>query len=334
MLYFPELVRHGDVPNVDFLHLYGPGSLHALDGLVRRVRTLAGGRAHLRALAAPRHHLRVVRAGPRVGSAGRHRRCRVRRVLRHDADRADRHGLERGARAHPVERGVRGPRAPPARRSPTAEMLARGRRAGRIGADLPARPDRRPRPRLRVAPLAVSGHPASGRARRRRRVHPDVGPPGDGRPRRGVPGHGAGPGVRAPGRAGAAPPAVVQPARRRVAGGGRGDPTVVAPPPPAGVSCLVLLVLRHAARHLRAGGVRRLAAPAAGRRDRPLDRPAGGGPRQPRHPPPGAAAAGLGPPELGDVRVLAFRSGRRDRGGATVAAADRLAGGARSRCRP
>jgi hypothetical protein len=30
MLYFPELVRGGDVPNVDFLHLYGPGSLHVL----------------------------------------------------------------------------------------------------------------------------------------------------------------------------------------------------------------------------------------------------------------------------------------------------------------
>jgi hypothetical protein len=30
MLYFPELVRRGDVPNVDFLHLYGPGSLHVL----------------------------------------------------------------------------------------------------------------------------------------------------------------------------------------------------------------------------------------------------------------------------------------------------------------
>lgn len=32
MLYFPELIRRGDVPNVDFLHLYGPGSLHALLG--------------------------------------------------------------------------------------------------------------------------------------------------------------------------------------------------------------------------------------------------------------------------------------------------------------
>src|SRR5262245_48120773 len=32
MLYFPERMARGDVPNVDFLHLYGPGSLHALMG--------------------------------------------------------------------------------------------------------------------------------------------------------------------------------------------------------------------------------------------------------------------------------------------------------------
>lgn len=30
MLLFPELVWHGEVPNVDFLHLYGPGALHVL----------------------------------------------------------------------------------------------------------------------------------------------------------------------------------------------------------------------------------------------------------------------------------------------------------------
>jgi hypothetical protein len=30
MLYFPERIAHGDVPNVDFLHLYGPGSLQVL----------------------------------------------------------------------------------------------------------------------------------------------------------------------------------------------------------------------------------------------------------------------------------------------------------------
>ena len=32
MLYFPERIAKGDVPNVDFLHLYGPGSLHVLAG--------------------------------------------------------------------------------------------------------------------------------------------------------------------------------------------------------------------------------------------------------------------------------------------------------------
>lgn len=32
MLLFPELVRDGWTPNVDFLHLYGPGSLHVLAG--------------------------------------------------------------------------------------------------------------------------------------------------------------------------------------------------------------------------------------------------------------------------------------------------------------
>ncbi len=32
MLYFPERITRGDVPNVDFLHLYGPGSLDVLVG--------------------------------------------------------------------------------------------------------------------------------------------------------------------------------------------------------------------------------------------------------------------------------------------------------------
>jgi hypothetical protein len=32
MLYFPERMARGDVPNVDFLHLYGPGSLQVLIG--------------------------------------------------------------------------------------------------------------------------------------------------------------------------------------------------------------------------------------------------------------------------------------------------------------
>ena len=32
MLVFPKLVQEGRVPNVDFLHLYGPFSLHVLAG--------------------------------------------------------------------------------------------------------------------------------------------------------------------------------------------------------------------------------------------------------------------------------------------------------------
>ena len=32
MLYFPERMLKGDVPNVDFLHLYGPGALQVLTG--------------------------------------------------------------------------------------------------------------------------------------------------------------------------------------------------------------------------------------------------------------------------------------------------------------
>jgi hypothetical protein len=35
MLVFPKQMLRGDVPNVDFLHLYGPGSLHTLMGWYR-----------------------------------------------------------------------------------------------------------------------------------------------------------------------------------------------------------------------------------------------------------------------------------------------------------
>src|SRR4051812_42994823 len=32
MLVFPERFLHGDLPNLDYLHLYGPGSVWALGG--------------------------------------------------------------------------------------------------------------------------------------------------------------------------------------------------------------------------------------------------------------------------------------------------------------
>lgn len=42
MLVFPEMVMNGAVPNVDFLHLYGPGSLYALAGWFHVVGTTIG----------------------------------------------------------------------------------------------------------------------------------------------------------------------------------------------------------------------------------------------------------------------------------------------------
>ena len=71
MLYFPERIAKGDVPNVDFLHLYGPGSLHVLTGWYELFGYSLAGRAHVRPAPAPRHHLRAVRPRPAVGPAGR-----------------------------------------------------------------------------------------------------------------------------------------------------------------------------------------------------------------------------------------------------------------------
>ncbi|MFM8382797.1 MAG: hypothetical protein ACKOA6_12515, partial [Actinomycetota bacterium] len=42
MLVFPEMVMNGAVPNVDYLHLYGPGSLYALAGWFHVVGTSIG----------------------------------------------------------------------------------------------------------------------------------------------------------------------------------------------------------------------------------------------------------------------------------------------------
>ena len=68
----------------------------------------------------------------------------------------------------------------------------------------------------------------------------------------------------------------------------------------------VPVVLRHGARHRRLWS-RSPSGSAAGRapRQRPLDRAARRGADQRRHPAAGAAAAGLGPPQLGHVRVVA-----------------------------
>jgi hypothetical protein len=114
MLVFPRLVQQGWVPNVDFLHLYGPTSLDVLalwyrvfgDSLESQ-RTF-GLLQHLGIiLASTRSPVRPVRRCGRR-RAGRHR-------ADHDADRALGARLARRAGARVVGRGVRRPRAAAAR---------------------------------------------------------------------------------------------------------------------------------------------------------------------------------------------------------------------------
>ena len=95
MLYFPERIARGDVPNVDFLHLYGPGSLHVLTGWYELFGHSLPAERTFGLLQHLGDHLRAVRAGPGVGPAGGDRGRRARRVLRADADRAHGDGLER-----------------------------------------------------------------------------------------------------------------------------------------------------------------------------------------------------------------------------------------------
>ena len=107
MLYFPERMAKGDVPNVDFLHLYGPGSLHVLMAWYE----LFGNTLAVERTFGLLQHVAIILAlftlARPWGRIGRHARRRLRRVLRADADRADGDGLERRSGPHAVVRGVR-----------------------------------------------------------------------------------------------------------------------------------------------------------------------------------------------------------------------------------
>ena len=66
MLAFPERILAGAVPNVDFLHLYGPGALDVLAGWYTVFGYTLERRARLRPAAAPRDHRRSVRGRARA----------------------------------------------------------------------------------------------------------------------------------------------------------------------------------------------------------------------------------------------------------------------------
>ena len=175
MLVFPELVLQRAVPNRDFLHLYGPGSLWVLAGALqaRSARSLQVERAvgflqHLGVvvgvLAAVRPWGRWVAAAGGVAAAVDHR----------PADRAHRPGL--GRRASPSGCGrVVTVALRPAPEPAIARLLASWSSAGLlggVGAPLPARPRlavglsgarRAARPgREPRAPLATSARLAAG----------------------------------------------------------------------------------------------------------------------------------------------------------------------------
>ena len=67
MLVFPERLLAGDFPNRDFLHLYGPGSVWILAGLLQGARRVAHRRAALRAPAAGRRGRRRLPPRPPLG---------------------------------------------------------------------------------------------------------------------------------------------------------------------------------------------------------------------------------------------------------------------------
>ena len=74
MLVFPELVLNGEIPNRDFLHLYGPGSLWALAGFFKVFGTSLASERVVRPAPAGRHRVRRHGAGPSVGPQGGDRR--------------------------------------------------------------------------------------------------------------------------------------------------------------------------------------------------------------------------------------------------------------------
>ena len=306
MLAFPERILEGDVPNVDFLHLYGPVSLHVLAGwyglfgdtlgvermfgLLQHVALIFGmfalARAWGRTMAVVGALTATFLVLTPIGLSALAWEGGVAlalwsvvlgvRALHTDAA-WQRRAAARSPACSPGSPSATAPTSCSPWSWPTAGCCGARRRGG--GSSLTVLVG------LAVGLVPMFVHLVDGRA-------------GEGRP-----GHGPRPRVRAAPRPRAAPPAVVGPHRRRAAGGRRGTErrAVVALPGAVGQPPAVPLVLRRDRRRARRGRLRLVVdASLAGAA---LRRAARRRAARPRHAPAGAAAPRQHPPRVGLVRV-------------------------------
>ncbi len=163
MLAFPERMLKGAVPNVDFLHLYGPGSLRRAGRRGTRSSASASTSSDVRPAPAHRPDRRDLRARPGLGPVAGGGCALLRDVPGAHPDRPVGAGLERRRRARAVERGARAAGCAPGSSGRWRWWVAAGVLAG-CRPRLPARPGDRARPRARLAAVAAAGARAVGPA--------------------------------------------------------------------------------------------------------------------------------------------------------------------------
>ena len=266
MLYFPERITKGDVPNVDFLHLYGPGSLHVLVGWYELFgNTLAAERTFglLQHVAIIFGLFTLARPWGRVAATlvGAFAVFYVLTPI----------GLTamawNGGLALTLWCAVFAVRS--TYLAGRAQLLARvvGRRARRAGVDVPPRPRPRRGRGARLVVLDPTRFVADDRRRPRRRADAAVGAPRHRRAAASVAGHGGRPGRPSPCRTGAAPAAIVGSPRRRPAGDRRVAAAMVELPSPARVAGDLPVVPGDARRHDRPRSSLAVLQRRRGRRD-------------------------------------------------------------------
>ena len=171
MLVFPERFLHGDLPNLDYLHLYGPGSVWALGGWFKIFGVNLAAERFFGLLQQFARRLRDVLDRPRTGADRRPRLRADLRALHPPAARWPRRrwpgSVASGSGCIAISVVLEGRKRLPRRRRERVPLGGRRRRRrGRRGA-VPARPHRRGR-HLRRSPRpgarATSSGPRSSRA--------------------------------------------------------------------------------------------------------------------------------------------------------------------------